>query len=262
MSKKLRIIPYGVSDSVSSIVNYLRSNGADVRKIKLLGSEYNGHPDHIILNWGSHSRRSVKLSYKIFNEPEAVMVASDKVSTFIALRDAGLTNNIPKFTTDIEEAKLWVSSGITVYCRTLTRASQGRGIVVARTVEEVVEAPLYSGKCPRNREIRIHVFSGQVIDFAQKKKMSEERMEEDGITYSNDVRSHGNGWVFARDGVQIPDSAKEVAIKAVAALGLDFGAVDMALSLNSPKVFEVNTAPGLEGTTLERYCEKIKELLA
>ena len=255
--RPIRINPYGSSDSVTSLIAALRERGANVKRLKYEGSTYRGSNNHLILNWGCHSRRSVDTQFPMINDPLAVQIASDKIKTFQKLKEEGMENNIPKFTTTKEEAIGWAASGITVYCRTLTRSSQGRGIVVANSANEVVDAPLYTGKCSRRREIRIHVFDGQIISFAQKKKMSEERLAEDGITYSNDVRSHGNGWVFAREGVVIPDEAKQVAIAAVGALGLQFAALDMALSLNSPKIFEANTAPGLEGATLEAYVEAV-----
>ena len=251
--RPIRINPYGPSDSVDLLLATLRSRGADVKRIKYEGSTYQGSSQHLILNWGCHSRKAVRQDFDMINPPEAVIIASDKTKTFEKLSEMGMVDNIPKFTTNIQEAKEWAASGITVYCRTLTRSSQGRGIVVANSADGVVSAPLYTAKCPRRREVRIHVFNGEVISFAQKKRMSEERLEDDGITYSNDVRSHGNGWVFAREGVTIPDSAKDVAIRGVAAL-------DIALSLNSPKIFEANTAPGLEGATLEAYAEAIIQL--
>jgi glutathione synthase/RimK-type ligase-like ATP-grasp enzyme len=42
-------------------------------------------------------------------------------------------------------------------------------------------------------------------------------------------------------------------------MGLDFGAVDIGHRLidNQFFVFEVNTAPGLEGTTLDKYAKAI-----
>jgi len=48
-----------------------------------------------------------------------------------------------------------------------------------------------------------------------------------------------------------------VALAAVSALGLDFGAVDIIYNEheNQYYVLEVNTAPGLEGTTVEKYAE-------
>lgn len=53
------------------------------------------------------------------------------------------------------------------------------------------------------------------------------------------------------------------AIKAVNALGLDFGAVDIVTEKNTgiPYVLEVNTAPGNEGTTTQKYVDSIIEYI-
>lgn len=76
------------------------------------------------------------------------------------------------------------------------------------------------------------------------------------------IRNHANGFVFCRDNIIEPSDLRDVAIQAVTALGLDFGAVDVIWNEHYNKCYalEVNTAPGLEGTTLERYTNKIKEL--
>lgn len=62
-------------------------------------------------------------------------------------------------------------------------------------------------------------------------------------------RNYHNGWTFqlvASD--RVPRGAVEQAVKAVEALGLDFGAVDVLHGLdNKFYVLEVNSAPGVEG---------------
>jgi len=67
------------------------------------------------------------------------------------------------------------------------------------------------------------------------------------------------GWVYARSDVAIPDMLCTIAMEAVLLLGLDFGAVDIGHKVNENKffVFEVNTAPGLEGSTLDKYSKAI-----
>ncbi|MNY81884.1 hypothetical protein D3C86_2236870 [compost metagenome] len=49
---------------------------------------------------------------------------------------------------------------------------------------------------------------------------------------------------------------------AVNALGLDFGAADVIWNDHRKQAFvlEVNTAPGLTGTTLEKYAKALKEI--
>ena len=62
--------------------------------------------------------------------------------------------------------------------------------------------------------------------------------------------------------VVVPDVCRSLAIDSVAALRLDFGAVDIIWNKRHDRYYtlEVNTAPGLEGTTLERYSNAIRRL--
>lgn len=252
----IRALRPQASNGLNDLIKRLKELGHDVKKIKLTGSSYTGRDNHFILNWGSGDRNRLSAGWPIFNKPESVMLSCDKVLTFKKLEEMGLGGALPLFTTEKAEAKRWmVEMGERVYCRTLTRASQGRGIVLANVPEELVDARLYTSRVNVKREVRIHVFGGAVIDFAQKKKMSSQRLEEEGYGEADEaIRSHAKGWVFAREGVSIPEDAKELAVGAVAALGLDFGAVDMAITEQGTfKIYEINSAPGLEGTTLESY---------
>jgi hypothetical protein len=129
--------------------------------------------------------------------------------------------------------------------------------------EQLEHAPLYTEGLTVEREIRVHVWSGKTLDFAQKKRMSSGTREERGITEepSDDIRNHSNGWIFARSGVTIPENAEQCASRATSAIGLDFGAVDIIITPEGvPKILEINTAPGLEGTTLENYVKAIMEI--
>jgi glutathione synthase/RimK-type ligase-like ATP-grasp enzyme len=92
--------------------------------------------------------------------------------------------------------------------------------------------------------------------------MSSATCEERGIIRNDRIRNHDNGWVFARVGIEPTQAVLDSAMLAVGALGLDFGAVDIATTRNNEKpivVFEINTAPGIEGTTLEKYLDFFKE---
>ena len=54
-----------------------------------------------------------------------------------------------------------------------------------------------------------------------------------------------------------------MALNAIEDLQLDFGAVDVVVSGYSGGAFvlEVNSAPGLEGTTVQKYVEAIEGLV-
>lgn len=247
--KKLYIYSHGPSESVKRLKESLRSEGIFCKSIKRNNSNYRYREDHVVFNYGS----SRPLVFPTINDPSAVAKASNKLKTFQTLKEANFPN-IPIFSTSMAEAEEWVSQGRVVYCRQILSGSQGSGIVVANSVEELVDAPLYVMKVPRNLEARVHIFRGEVIDFAAKKKRS-------GSESSNEIRNLENGWVFCRESVVIPDEALVAAKEAVRLIGLDFGAVDICLNRGIPRVLEINTAPGLVGSTVESYKNAIKSLL-
>jgi len=162
--------------------------------------------------------------------------------------------NCPDFTRDISVAREWIAGGASVMCRTLLRASEGRGIVVADTVEQLVPAGLYTKYVKKKQEFRVHVLNGEVIDVQVKRKRRGFEGERD-----TKVRNLANGYVFCRDNLVEPDGLRAEAIKATAALGYQMGAVDVAYNErnNNLVVLEVNAQPGLQGTTVETYANAI-----
>ena len=132
------------------------------------------------------------------------------------------------------------------------RPSSIRGIHLATSATEVVPCQLYTKYKKKKKEFRVHVFRGAVVDVAEKRRRNKAARPEHFDGY---IRNHGNGWVFCRDDITRPADLDQLAVAAVRALGLDFGAVDIIWNERDNKsyVLEVNTAPGLEGTTLEKY---------
>ena len=177
---------------------------------------YTPKRNHLIINWGnSHNPRWVG---NVLNKPSQVGGAANKYFTFRCLKHYNV--NIPEFTTVISEAKEWARDKLVVCRKTLT-GQCGSGIVLASSPDEVVQAPLYTKHLRHKHEYRVHVVRGEVIDFAQKKKRA-------GAESTGLIRNIGNNWIFAREGVVLPEDAKTQAIAAVEALGLDFGPVDIA----------------------------------
>jgi D-alanine-D-alanine ligase-like ATP-grasp enzyme len=77
------------------------------------------------------------------------------------------------------------------------------------------------------------------------------------------VRNHGNGFNYARVDVQPPEDITRAAVEAVRILGLHFGAVDIGWNEREKRatIYEVNTAPGLEGSTLHDYVGAIRKFV-
>ena len=227
----------------------LQDRGHDALLIKHNKSKYIPKDTDLIINWGIPPFNPLPNSLN-----QNARNASNKLTAFQLMSP----RNKLRWTTDKEEAKTFKLC----YCRTLLCSSQGRGIVVARSPEEVVDAPLYTkGIVKVAGEYRVHVFKGQVIDVVQKKKLSTEQRELRGIGDVNPyIRNHNNGYIFARGDISCPDSVKTVALNAIEDLQLDFGAVDVVVSGYSGGAFvlEANSAPGLEGTTVQKYVEAIE----
>ena len=228
----------------------LQDRGHDALLIKHNKSKYIPKDTDLIINWGIPPFNPLpnSLNQKARN-------ASNKLTAFQLMSP----RNKLRWTTDKEEAKTFKLC----YCRTLLCSSQGRGIVVAKSPEEVVDAPLYTKGIIRVAgEYRVHVFKGQVIDVVQKKRLSTEQRELRGIggDVNPYIRNHSNGYVFARGDISYPNSVETVALNAIEDLQLDFGAVDVVVSGYSGGAFvlEANSAPGLEGTTVEKYVEAIE----
>jgi len=138
----------------------------------------------------------------------------------------------------------------------MLRASAGRGIVVCEPGDDIPPAPLYTRYVPKYDEYRVHIWRGEVLDIQQKRR----RNGEQGI--DSRIRNTPNGWVFCREGVECPEVVIEQARAAIKSLNLDFGAADIGYTRRNSRatVYEVNTAPGIEGTTLRKYAGAIADL--
>ena len=204
---------------------------------------------------------SNKLGYKVFRvKPEKVRRRQafvlrggiDKLTQLNRFNAEGV--ECPEYTQDIAVARQWIADGQVVVCRTLLRASEGRGLVIAETPEQLVRCNLYTKYVPKKEEYRVHVLDGQVIDVQQKRKRRGFENER-----NTKVRNLANGYVFCRDSITEPENLRALACKATAALGYSLGAVDIAYNVKNNRlvVLEVNATPGMQGTTLERYATAI-----
>lgn len=212
-----------------------------------------------ILNWGS-SNISRRHASEVINMPWAVATAANKLEAFKAFRNFQARVPAPLWTDIRVEASRWLAEGVTalIVCRTKLNGHSGEGIVLADKQEALVDAPLYTAYIPKKEEYRLHVHNGQVF-FVQRKARNKE-IPDENVNWK--IRNHGNGFIFAHKDVDVPEVAKQAAIMSVQALGLDFGAVDIIYGVDRKwYVLEVNTACGLEGTTLEKYVEEFKQYL-
>ncbi len=219
--------------------------------------------NNMLLRWGNSNplthKPGKRLGIWLGNDVVGLQVAKHKTRTFDVLKAAGV--NCPEYTTDTAVAQQWLTEGAVLKRDTAT-GQGGAGITLferGNQYPQVVPVGSFAVKyIKKMAEYRVHVFDGEVIRVQQKRRQAgfEGR--------NNQVRNHANGWVFCTENVQAPDALKDIAIKAVGAVGLTFGAVDVIWNAREDKyyVLEINTAPGLEGETIKAYGDAVRKYAA
>ncbi len=239
--------PYKVgSRSCKDLCAYLNAKGYRTLRV-LPDGRYRYRVGDVVINWGNANAPNWQAP-TILNKPLNVSKAVNKLDTFEILKAAEV-RTVP-FTTDIQVANTWDR----VVERHMLRAHSGEGIRLAER-NDLRFAPLYTQLLAPAEEYRVHVFKGVVIDYSKKMK----RVNGEMISTNEEViKNKGAGWDFVRD-VAPRQGVCDRAIAAVAALGLDFGAVDVIRHDNKSYVLEVGTACGLSPRGVEAYCSKLIE---
>lgn len=258
MLSRAVILPYKIASRsakklAQGLSELLKSK---VRRVKHDGL-YRPKRRSLVINYGSNFGPAwLSRARAVLNLPVGCASGGNKLVAFKKFREANLA--IPDFTSSYEEALGWYNEGFTVVCRTLLNAHSGRGIILANceSGKPMVRSPLYVKYKKKRKEFRVHVFQGNVIDVCEKRRFRRDRRDD---RFDGYIRNHDMGWAFCRDGVICPSDLHALSLAACRSLGLDFGAVDIIWNEKEDKCYllEVNTAPGLEGTTLKKYINAI-----
>ena len=251
------IYPYNAE---SGSVKALRAANDDLRIIRRERSRFRGSPEKIVINWGCSQLPEEVMKCNVVNRPEAVAIAANKKSFFEAVADEV---SIPEWTEDKTVAESWILNGDKVVVREKLSGHSGDGIVMLTNPVEFEEykhdvAKIYVKYIPKKDEYRIHVFNGEVVDMQRKAIRRDMPAEQ----VNHQIRNHGNGFVYVREGVEPQPMVIDESIKAIKLTGLDFGAVDVIWNNHRAKayVLEINTAPGLEGKSVETYTAATKKV--
>lgn len=217
------------------------------------GHEHKVKPGDVLINWGCTALGLAPVVFsKILNKPEKIYLAADKLKAFTMFAESEVS--AVEWTFDQSVAQIWCDQEYVIVVRNKLTGHSGDGIVIIDKCGEVPQAPLYTKYIFKEREFRVHVVCGKVVDTARKIK------DPDREVTNWKVRSHENGFIFARQNINPSQARDDLALAAVVALGLDFGAVDI---LEDKKgkfyVLEVNTGPGLEGQTITSYEKAFKD---
>lgn len=254
---RIRVLPYKIGSASARLLSRALG-GLCVRS----DGRYIPRATDFIINWGSgtfptwwpHTDRGFD-SPRVLNMPGNVANAANKLRTFEILQRAGVS--IPEYTTNRDTARIWQGDG-TVYARETLTGHSGSGIVVIDQSSWYTHpAPLYVKGIQNHGEYRVHVVAGRVIDYIKKRRHNDDRPNQ----AQSDVRNLANGWVYSRQNLRRLERVEQLAVRAVSALGLDFGAVDIIMDEEGDVfVLEVNTACGMSDTTLNAYSEAFTNL--
>lgn len=143
--------------------------------------------------------------------------------------------------------------------RSILSGHSGKGISIHEDASTLQQAPLYTRYINKTDEYRVHVFKGVVLDVQRKAR--DTSVPDDAVNWQ--VRNHDNGFIFMRDGVTpdtVPHAVIQNSLAVVQCTGLDFGAVDVIWNSthNKAYVLEVNSSPGMTGTTLDKFCSAVQ----
>lgn len=262
--KKLRrviIVPYNkASKGAKNLAQSLRAALKNkVLRVAPDSTTFKPRMTDFNINWGCSKEWYWGNNYKIAD----INMATNKYKSFICMSIWNsmwpeLSINTPDWTDDFTYASKWIEDGHTVFARTILNGHSGQGIVVCTKETGLVPAPLYTLYKKKRHEYRVHIFkeknlTHKVIDVTQKKKRKEAEI------VNTQIRNHKNGWVYARQDIIEPSDLRTQALNAAKCFDLPFIAVDLIWNEYENKcyVLEVNTAPGIDGTTLQKYTDAI-----
>jgi glutathione synthase/RimK-type ligase-like ATP-grasp enzyme len=237
------------------------SEALGIKRIKRENSKFNPQ-DKYIINWGCSEVPSEFSAAKwIVNQPELVGTCTNKIKFFKhqSSFDDSACRLVP-WTTEKDLALVWFNQGDTLVCRTKLTGHSGDGIILVNNVDnsldDIPDAPLYTKYVPKDSEWRVHISSSLSIMDVQRKIRDPQQTPTEWR-----IRAHKNGFIYVRNSGEPPQDVLDQANKAFLNSGLDFGAVDVIYNKNREKayVLEINTAPGLQGQTLEKYVEALSQ---
>jgi len=236
---RFRILPYKQgSRSAKALATEL---GGKV--LKLENSKYIAKPDDVVINWGN-SHTGIDCN-RLLNWGPSTEKCSNKLKFFTQFN--GDLDLIPKFWTNKEDIP---DEAYPVLARQSLTGHSGAGIRWCNDSSDCVDAPLYTRYIKKSDEYRVHIGKYDLILIQRKARV---------LSCDNPdwvVRNHANGFIYQRTDVNPPDCVTDVALKVFDSMeGLDFGAVDVIYNKHYDRawVLEINTAPGLVGSTVKDY---------
>lgn len=257
----------------------------------------------IVVGWGAKTQEDVNLRGTILNHPNKIRVNRNKLQSLQLMAGNGdLTAAIATFCRAAEVSARLNSGDMSLPLVGRTNFHQGgKGFWLCLTRQHVDKAisdgaQYFQSYIDVKDEYRLHVAFGKVIyavrktenptesgwvkqrkdkvqDYAKKNSVDLDddtidyvlnRLAKEAVLPDRIVRSNRRGWKFSSIQLNsVPNALKNAAVKAVEVAGLDFGAVDCAMSADDlPFIIEINSGPGLQGTALQKYVDAFSKKIS
>jgi len=207
-----------------------------------------------LIRWGSTLPLPMRPG-SVLNKRKALLKAIDKFQTLLNLNNYGV--RVPRFF-DLTSTANDLLQVIDFPCLARKKNhTQGKDIILCLQLNDLQQAKTlgcdYAIKyISTKKEYRVHVFQGSIIKTSEKVLTD----VESHVPY---IRNVEHGYTFRHERTNLSKESEWLAVEAVEALGLDFGAVDLIVSdTGIPYVLEVNTGPSLVDSGIEKYGEAIK----
>ena len=245
------------------------SEGTGFKRLKHEGSKAMGRDHPTLINWGGcNIGHPYYHNFEVINKPEAVALCSDKRAFFKWVHNfydepEAARFIMPRFWTSHNAATAWMEEhpGQDMVARTLLRAHGGRGIVITNDPDQLPNCQLYTEYVKKKDEYRVHFFENNIFHVQRKARVLD--VPDDKVNWK--IRNHDNGFIYEQQNVELPKQVGYAAADMIQFLteniDITFGAIDLIYNKKQDKgyVLEVNTAPGLTGTTLKKYVDIFKQ---
>lgn len=260
------------SNGMSVLLSKIRNRISEDQKallVKSSGSKYTPKSGDVAVCWGNTNSCDdlFKDRIRVLNHRSAVVTVCNKGKFFAKIREHGdeAGPRTPESTTSHSVVASWLSEGATAFARLSLNGNSGEGIVDVTTPDILSSVPngtLFTKYVPKKLEFRVHIGPSGNPFLVQRKAFTAPTQV--GVQPNWRIRNYQNGYIFERnfDASIIHPDVVEQSKRAVKFFGLDFGAVDVVFNAKREKayVLEINTAPGLDGSTVDDYAKMFVSL--
>ncbi len=196
----------------------------------------------IIIRWGTREPLNTDNHTIVYNRSNDLAKATNKKLSREIFIASGV--NRPVLVTPGN----FQTSYLPIIARPITH-SKGRNFVVLRSEHEFLEhyhdGWYYSNFIDKDREFRVHCAHGKVLAVMEKPNPN------NGNIAWNRAQNDTDPFVYIPWNTLDAEHLRPVlveALKAIEAVGLDFGGVDVMMAKDVPYVLEINTAPTLNSS--------------